>query len=122
MLIAEDDPAVRSLVQQILTDAGFEVVTASNGRRALDELHRTGARFDLLLTDVLMPEVGGVELAREVTAADSSCQVLFMSGYSDESPVYRLSVEPGVRLLSKPFTPDQLLREVRRILSLEELG
>jgi signal transduction histidine kinase len=122
VLVAEDDPAVRSLVQQVLTEAGFEVVTAVNGRRALDELHRQGAHFDLVLTDVLMPEVGGVELAREVAAADPSCQVLFMSGYSDESPVYRLSVEPGVRLLSKPFTPDQLLREVRRVLSLEELG
>ncbi len=120
ILVAEDDPGIRAFIEEVLTGAGYQVVTARNGRKALEVFRGAREDFDLVLTDVLMPELSGIELAREIHQTDPDSPVLFISGYTDESPIYRLGVEPGVRLIQKPFTPDQLLREVRRVMSLRE--
>ncbi len=117
ILVAEDDPAVRLFVEDTLSGNGYRVESAANGRIALEYLLAAGEEVDLVLTDVMMPELGGVELAEEIVKRFPGLPVLFMSGFTDDSPVHALRVAEGVRLLDKPFAPEILLRVIREVLS-----
>ncbi len=115
ILLVEDDPEVRELVAEILGDYGYRVVPASRPAEAL-ELGSGGQRIDLLLTDVVMPEMSGRDLAARLTARHPALRVLYMSGYSDEVLASRGVIDPGIRLLMKPFTPEALTSQVREAL------
>jgi CheY-like chemotaxis protein len=109
ILIVEDDEQVRNLMAAALGDAGFAILTASDGRAALDLPHQP---IDLLITDVVMPRLGGIDLAGELRRQRPGLKVLFVSGYSEST----VAAAPGQALLAKPFTPIRLLREVRQLL------
>src|SRR5262249_25787182 len=114
VVLAEDEEAVRSLVAQVLADSGYHVLAAANAREALDICRRLSS-VDLLLTDVVMPEVNGRELARQVTQLHPNTKVLFMSGYADrviDDP--RPGMAPS--FLEKPFHPAVLVERVREML------
>jgi len=114
ILVAEDEAPVRQFVERILRGAGYRVFVASNGREAL-ELAGTLPRFDLLFTDVIMPLMGGVQLAREIAADHPDIRVVFVSGYSEEA--LPLDGELGrIPYIPKPFTSDVLLARVRAAL------
>jgi two-component system cell cycle sensor histidine kinase/response regulator CckA len=117
ILLVEDEEGVRSFVAGALKGLGFEVLTASSGKQALDVYERMTNPLDLLLTDVIMPEMGGLELARTLHARAASLPVLYMTGHFDvpDAAVGELSVEEN--LLLKPFTPMQLVGRVQRVLS-----
>src|SRR5690606_27441388 len=87
ILIAEDDRLVRELTRTVLAARGYEVMVAENGRAALELAEKRTEPVDLLLTDVVMPEMGGPELARSLCERQPRLRVLFMSGYVDESVV-----------------------------------
>jgi CheY-like chemotaxis protein len=111
ILLVEDEPAVRKYVRRILERRGYTVLEAVDGRQAL-EAART-IRPDLLLTDLVMPEIGGVDLAA-VFGGPAGIPVICMSGYSDRLwPV----TGPVVSFLQKPFTPTSLLERVREALA-----
>jgi PAS domain S-box-containing protein len=116
ILVAEDDCALRTLAKRILTRYGYTVLTAENGAEALALSQRTDNPIDLLLTDVVMPRMGGVELATEITVSRGDIRVLFMSGYTDETITDHIIEERAAGFLHKPFTPDLLLATVREIL------
>ena len=115
ILLAEDAAAVRLAARQILERYGYTVIEAPNGTVALSTAQRP-ATIDLLLTDVVMPEMSGRELAEQFAALRPDARVLFMSGYTDDAIIRRSVLRPGAAYLQKPFSPDTLARKVREVL------
>ncbi|MEX1257014.1 MAG: response regulator [Gemmatimonadota bacterium] len=116
ILLVEDAPGVREVARQILARLGYEVMEAPNGVVALSIAQRRKKPIHLLLTDVVMPEMSGPELAKRFEPLFPSARVLFMSGYTDDSVVRHGVIAPGVAYLQKPFSPATLARKVREIL------
>jgi PAS domain S-box-containing protein len=117
ILLVEDDAALRTVTARILAAYGYSVLQAGSGEEALGLLSaQRQAPVQLLMTDVVMPGMGGGELAKRVRAARPGTKVLFTSGYSDEVMLRQLLREPEVVLLQKPFTPETLTRKVRAVL------
>jgi PAS domain S-box-containing protein len=116
VLLVEDEESVRSLARRVLKEKGYRVLEAKNGQEALAVFEKAKGAVDLLLTDVVMPQVGGVELVRRLPAAKSGLRVLFMSGYTDKAVVESGGLDGGVAFLQKPFTPDALSAKVREVL------
>ena len=115
MLLVEDDDDLRELARKVLSGCGYSVlVSHAHEAERLCQEHSGG--IQLLVTDILMPDVNGVELARRVTQHCPEMRVLFISGYSDDSIVPRGVIEPGTHFLAKPFTPSALAAKVRDIL------
>jgi CheY-like chemotaxis protein len=107
ILVVDDEPAVRLLVERTLREAGFQVLTAMGGWEALEVLDRGGA-VDLLLADLRMPVMSGAQLALKVMQLRPEVRVLIMAAYPSE-PL-------GWRVITKPFPPDLLEAEIRRAL------
>ncbi len=116
VLVAEDDQGIRNLVSRVLTGAGHEVLTAEDGVDATRILEALDRPPDLLLTDLVMPRMGGGELARRVRASSPGTPVLFMSGYADTVTLGG-GVGPDDDVLLKPFTPEGLVARVHTALS-----
>lgn len=117
ILVAEDNEQVRRLAARILERRGYEVEVVSNGAEALELLARSGRAFDLVLTDVIMPVMGGRELAAKLRQQKPNLTVAFMSGFADDDLAEAAEVIAGERLLAKPFTPPELLEHVRQALA-----
>jgi signal transduction histidine kinase len=115
ILVVEDESAVRVLAARVLTEAGYTVLEASSGREALD-LVSGGAGVDAVVTDVVMPDMGGAELAEHLRETAPALPILFMSGYTGTDVLRRGFNEEGVPFLQKPFSPDSLMTGVRRLL------
>jgi PAS domain S-box-containing protein len=117
ILLAEDEPAVRALGARVLRSHGYNVLEAANGVEALRVARdHDGPPIDLLLTDVVMPQMGGEALAEQFRAAYPRARVLFTSGYAD-SASFRSSVrDHGAPFIEKPFSPAALARKVREVL------
>ena len=113
ILVAEDEPAVRTLARRALEAQGYTVLEAANGREALDVLAHGPCAVDLVLCDVVMPVTGGAEVGRQVAERWPSIPLLFMSGYPGDEMVDRNLVEAGAPFLQKPFTPESLAAAVR---------
>ncbi len=117
VLLVEDESKVRELTEGALRRTGYEVYAAFDVPSALGIYQRLHGEIDLLLTDVVMPGRSGLELMDELLAKDSSLSVLLVSGYSDEVVHRRESLPAGVRLLAKPYLPEQLLEAVALMLA-----
>ena len=118
VLLVEDEEVVRDLAREILTMNGYRVVTANQGLDALRAYGAHKGRIDLLLTDVVMPVMGGRELAKRLTARQQDLKVLFVSGYADEVAFHDGLLETRAAFLAKPFTPDELTKKIRDVLAL----
>ncbi|MEX2584594.1 MAG: PAS domain S-box protein [Gemmatimonadota bacterium] len=115
ILVVEDEVAVRVLVRRVLERMGYHVLDAPDGQAAIELLQTNGIEPDLLLTDVVMPGMSGRELADQLVERLPELEVLYMSGYTDESIVHHGVLDPGVAFIEKPFTPDVLLRKLREV-------
>ena len=115
VLVVEDEESVRQLAWRALLRAGFQVVLAAHGREAL-EIMRSGTRPDLVATDVIMPEMGGRELATILAADYPNVPVLYTSGYTGDQAVAEWISNTGVPFLPKPYTPGELVRAVSAAL------
>jgi two-component system cell cycle sensor histidine kinase/response regulator CckA len=116
VLLAEDEPAVRSVARHALERHGYTVLEAPSAEAALDLAERYSGPIHLLLTDVVMPGMSGPELARRLAPLRPEARVLFMSGYTGESVVHHGLGAPGVHYIQKPFAPDGLAAKVREVL------
>lgn len=117
ILLVEDDDLVRRYTRDQLVSLGYRVVAASNGPEAL-EILAGDAHFDLLLTDVVMPGgMSGLDVAEAAESAREDIGVLFMSGYTQDAIVHHDRLDPGVRLLSKPFRRRELAQKVQEVLA-----
>jgi two-component system cell cycle sensor histidine kinase/response regulator CckA len=115
VLVVEDDRQVRAIVKQMLVSRGYEVTIASDGAEAIAAAHGPGL-FDLILSDLVMPDMGGRELVEKVKVLQPDAAVLYMSGYSDDAVRRRGVISPGIALLEKPFSAEDLARYVRNAL------
>jgi PAS domain S-box-containing protein len=115
VLVVEDRDVVRDLARDVLEASGFEVVAVPGGREAL-EIVKAGAPFDLLLTDVVMPEMSGPELAVKLRAQEPQLPVLYMSGYTDDVLSAHELSQAGTAFLRKPFGNAELIRAARALL------
>jgi CheY-like chemotaxis protein len=115
VLVVEDEDGVRELVRQVLTEQGYAVLTARHGRDALLLAERHERPIHLLVTDVVMPEMGGRELVDRLTALRPELRVLYISGYSDDEILLR-GVPAGTRYLHKPFVAEGLMERVREAM------
>jgi PAS domain S-box-containing protein len=112
IMVVEDEDAVRRFVCDVLRLRGYEVHEAHNGLAALEAL-QSGARPELLLTDVVMPEMGGRELAERLLTEQPGLRVMFMSGYAESEVAHQGALAPGTDLLEKPFGSEALIQAVR---------
>lgn len=110
VLVADDDEQIRSLVWEILALEGFRVLPARNGHEALDVLGKHGDGIDVLLADVVMPRLGGRDLASRVSQLLPHVRILFISGYGDTLGFQ--ADFPDAAVLEKPFRPEQLVEAV----------
>ncbi len=117
LLVVEDERSVRHLAREVLVAQGYEVLSAANGQDALQvaRAHR-GAPIRLVVTDVIMPLMGGKVMAEWLQATYPDLKVLFTSGYTDDAIAQHGVLDPGVAFLPKPYTPASLARKVRATL------
>jgi PAS domain S-box-containing protein len=116
VLVAEDEDGVRELLRKTLTEYGYTVLTARHGRDALMLAGERAGDIDLLLTDVVMPEMSGRELAETLVDRRPDLKVLYISGYTDDEVLQRGVRGRDVGLLRKPFATEELARRVRNVL------
>ena len=116
ILVVDDDRQILGFVDQALRGAGYRVLLADCGRGAVETFENCGAPVDLLLTDVIMPDLTGPVVAERLRARQPDLRVLFISGFHDADLVQRFVTRKGFTLLPKPFTVDALLRVVRESL------
>jgi CheY-like chemotaxis protein len=116
IVVAEDEEMLRELVRAVLEKQGYQVMTAPDGSAALTLCTSHIGPIHLLISDIIMPELGGGELASRLVKLRPEMKVIYMSGYTDETIAHHGIVDPGVAFLQKPFTPHDLLRKVREVL------
>ena len=116
ILVVEDEPAVRALVRDTLRSRGYRVLEANDGMEALLLVSQYRDAIDLLLTDIVMPQMGGRELAEHLRGQSPDLKVMFMSGYTDDEILKHGVVAARVEFLQKPFTPHALANRIRKVL------
>jgi two-component system, cell cycle sensor histidine kinase and response regulator CckA len=116
ILLVEDSEPLRKLTQSFLESSGFRVLVAQNGEEALEVAANHSERIHLLVTDVVMPGINGRVLAERLLAKQRSMKVLFISGYTDSFIAVHGVLEHGMALLNKPYTEEELIERVRKVL------
>src|SRR4029079_87017 len=119
ILLVEDEDVVRGLTRKILMQAGYNVLDAKSGEEAIRLCRAHAGPIDLLLTDVVMPEISGKEVADRLLELRPTLRTLFMSGYTDEAIVQHGVLDANVEFIQKPFTWFGLTRKVRDVLNRE---
>jgi two-component system cell cycle response regulator CpdR len=115
IILAEDDNDMRRFLAKALVNAGYEVVSYDNGRSAYERLREEP--FTLLLTDIVMPEMDGIELARRATQLDPDLKVMFITGFAAVALNPDSQAPKDAKILSKPFHLRDLVREVEKLLA-----
>ncbi len=122
IMVVEDDEVVRALLARMLGDYGYRVVETADGQAALELLQAGASAVDLVVSDVVMPKMGGQELGESLHALGQDIPVLFISGFTGEDVVRRGLLKPGATLQEKPFTPETLVERVREMLDVRASG
>jgi PAS domain S-box-containing protein len=117
ILVVEDEAPLREVIHRILTTSGYRVLLADSGPAALELAASSGQRIDVLLTDVVMPQMLGKELVERITATRPDIRVLYMSGYAQPVLASQGTLDADVALIEKPFTKSQLLTALRHRLA-----
>jgi two-component system, cell cycle response regulator CpdR len=115
ILLAEDDDSMRGFLERALSRAGHQVIAFNNGKEALDRL--MDEPFTLLLTDIVMPRMDGIELARRASEIDPTLKIMFITGFAAVTLNNDTAAPKDARVLSKPFHLKDLVREVDRLLA-----
>jgi PAS domain S-box-containing protein len=116
ILVVEDEPAVRSALGRILVAGGYKVLSAENGTEALKLFGAGKDDVDLLITDLVMPGIGGRDLARQCSAIRDSLKVIYISGYTRDSLLSPQTFEEGTEFIEKPFRSDAILDRIAQVL------
>jgi PAS domain S-box-containing protein len=119
ILLVEDEDVVRTLSRQILEMCGYTVLEATNGTEALTVGEKHDGKIDLLMTDVVMPKMGGKELAEIFARRYPQMRVLFTSGYTDDAVIRHGVINADTNFIQKPFTPNSLAHKVREVLNIK---
>jgi signal transduction histidine kinase len=116
ILLVEDEEAVRTMISRVLQGSGYRILEACQGKEAIEVCQKHPGVIHLMVTDVIMPQMSGRELAERLAAVRPEMKVLFMSGYPDKAIVHHGVLDPGTAFLQKPFTLTALETKVREIL------
>jgi CheY-like chemotaxis protein len=116
VLVVEDDASVRQFTEAVLSAAGYEVITAAQGADALDKARAHARPIHLLMTDIVMPVLGGHALAEQFLQLHPEARVLFTSGYTPEAVSRRGITIPPEHFIQKPYSPAPLCRKIRSVL------
>jgi two-component system, cell cycle sensor histidine kinase and response regulator CckA len=116
VLVVEDDPEVRRLIGEILRARGYHVIESTKGEEAIRMAHTLPDPMQLIVADVVLPEMSGPEVVRRVKEARPAIRALYISGYTDEAVLRHGTLEAGAMFLSKPFVPEALAGKVREAL------
>jgi PAS domain S-box-containing protein len=116
ILFVEDNPDILDFAYLTLTEYGYNVIFSENGRLALEMLKENPAKFDLLITDIVMPDMNGKELAEKVSRLIPGIKILFTSGYTDDHIVHEGELTGEINFLQKPFTVNSLLIKIKEVL------
>ncbi len=116
ILVVEDEEQVRELVVEMLETYGYEVLEAHNGKKAIDVYNENRDNIYMILTDVVMPEMGGKKLIESLVNFKEGTKVIYMSGYTDNAIDEQGILDPGTEFIQKPFSPFDLLKKVREVL------
>lgn len=118
VLLAEDESMIRELIATFLTNLGYRVVEAENGRAAAEKARELGTEnINLLITDLVMPVMGGLELAAELRLQHGDLRVLFISGYTDDVVILEGEARNKTAFLRKPFRFDMLRQQIETLLA-----
>jgi len=116
VLVAEDEDAVRQIIEKALQARGYTVMVARDGNEALAIAGRHAGQIDLLVTDVVMPDMNGRALSERLTHVRPTIKTLYLSGYTDDAILHHGVLEEGVAFLQKPFSLGALARKVREVI------
>jgi DNA-binding NtrC family response regulator len=116
IFVVEDDPLIRKLAVRVLERQGYHIHGFSNGQAALEAMTQQADRLDLLLTDMVVPETNGKQMAERMRANRPTLRVLFTSGYSDTEIADRGALQAKTAFLAKPYSTSMLTQKVREIL------
>jgi CheY-like chemotaxis protein len=116
ILLVEDDDEVRSVATRILRRNGYRVLEAGNGADALRVCEEEDEPVDLIVTDIVMPEMNGPELAEKIREKQPDARILFTSGYTEDAVIRQSFLHPGEAFIEKPFTPASLAKKARELL------
>ncbi len=116
ILLVEDDPEVRNFSRDLLTEYGYNVLEAENGEQALAVCRQYEKSIHLIISDVIMPQMGGRDLERAILKLNRNIKFLFVSGYTDNAIVHQGVLDKNVNFLQKPFSPEELALKVRELL------
>lgn len=117
ILVVDDEPHIRGLLKSILERESYRVLEARDGEQALGICGAEGSAIDLLLTDIVMPNMDGIQLAERVSSAHPHMRVIYMSGKCEMETVERNIVEKGFGFVRKPFSTDALVIQIRQFLA-----
>jgi DNA-binding NtrC family response regulator len=117
ILIVDDETDILRLVENILSDQGYDVILSRGAQNAINAFSRMSRKPDLILTDVVMPGMSGPMLIDHLLAMSQNLRVLFMSGYDERQVVQKYVVDKGFALIAKPFTPQRLTEAVKTALA-----
>ncbi len=117
VLVVEDEPGVRKLVGRILLGAGFDVLTADDAESALRIAERFEGKIDVVLTDVILPQMSGKQLSERLTSQRPDTKTLYMSGYTDDIVAERGTISEHESFIQKPFNSGGLLRKLTEVLT-----
>jgi CheY-like chemotaxis protein len=115
-LLTEDEQDVREVAREFLESGGYTVMEARDGAEALGLVENHKGAINLLITDMVMPRMTGLELAARLKESHPGLRMLYMSGYSERAAAESMQTDPSIRLLSKPFSRSALLRAVHELL------
>lgn len=116
VLVVEDEEILLELIQEVLEMHGFQVLAALDGNEAMELCERHPSPIHLMLTDVMLPNQNGRELAEYLSPLHPEMKILFMSGYTEEAMMFQGLVETALPFIQKPFTPMDLVRRVRETI------
>ncbi len=117
ILLAEDDTAVREVIKTLLTEMGYEVIEAIDGQQAVEKFRQHSETIRLVLMDMIMPALSGLEAFEEIRKIKSDAKVLFMSGYTADYIKLKMDISESLRLIVKPIAPRELLKTIREIIN-----
>ncbi|MBD3268145.1 PAS domain S-box protein [bacterium] len=119
ILVVEDDESARSVIEVGLTKYGYHILTAQNGEEAIQLFKQNQAAIDLILTDVIMPKIGGRQVAEEILSIDASTRIIYMSGYTDDEIIRQGILDQEIPFIQKPFDIQTLTKKIRSQLDRE---
>lgn len=116
VLLVEDEDQVKEIIRNVLIGYGYNVIDSSGGDEAFEKAENYKGQIHILITDIMMPDINGKELAEKIIAIRPELKVLFMSGYTDSSIVQNGVLESGISFINKPFDIPDFLKKLREIL------